>query len=113
MFIFRKIFQALVSVHNKQLAHQDLKADNIIYDYEKKELKLIDFGFTCCAKEKLKSFCGTPAYMAPEIVNKVEYCGQKADVWAVGVLLFSAMTGKMPFDHTVSQEKLFKQISRG
>ena len=56
-------------------------------------MKIIDFGFACISKEKLRVFCGTPSYMSPEIVNKKDYSGSAADVWACGVLLFVMLTG--------------------
>ena len=53
-------------------------------------MKLIDFGFSvfCNDSKKLSIFCGTPKYMCPQIVNKVNYSGKKADVWSLGVLLY-------------------------
>ena len=61
--------------------------------------KLIDFGFSTCIpnETKYKMFCGTPSYMAPEIVLKQEYCGPPADVWALGVLLYALLCGTLPF----------------
>lgn len=60
---------------------------------------MIDFGFSTCLphEKKIKLFCGTPSYMAPEIVAKVEYSGPPADIWALGVLLFALLCGKFPF----------------
>ena len=55
----------------------------------KGNVKIIDFGFSTCIPndKKIKIFCGTPSYMAPEIVAKKEFCGPPADIWASGVLL--------------------------
>jgi serine/threonine protein kinase len=52
--------------------HRDIKLENILYDYNKKIIKLIDFGFSIVVfeEQKLNDFCGTPTYMAPEIINK-------------------------------------------
>ena len=75
-------------------------------------MKIIDFGFACISKEKLRVFCGTPSYMSPEIVNKKDYWGSAADVWAIGVLLFVMLTGQVPFKST--QEKdLYRKITKG
>jgi len=61
--------------------------------------KVIDFGFSTCIphERKVKIFCGTPSYMAPEIVSKIEYSGPPADIWALGVLLYALLCGKFPF----------------
>ena len=75
-------------------------------------MKIIDFGFACISKEKLKVFCGTPSYMSPEIVAKTEYSGAAADVWACGVLLFVMLTGQVPFKAT-SEKELFRKILKG
>ena len=61
-------------MHGKNIAHRDVKLENILID-KKGIIKLIDFGFSCnsSADEMLRVFCGTPSYMAPEIVNKREF----------------------------------------
>jgi len=56
-------------MHEMQICHRDLKPDNIIYDETTEMVKIIDFGFASSCKEKLKLFCGTPAFMAPEIFS--------------------------------------------
>lgn len=85
-------------MHDQGAVHRDLKLDNILID-DNKVIKLIDFGFSVNAtvETKLKLFCGTPHYMDPDIVKKKEYNGQAADVWALGVILFILITGKLPF----------------
>jgi serine/threonine protein kinase len=73
--------------------------DNILYDGETKQIKLIDFGFSIGVKpeQKLDVYCGTPHYMDPDIVRKIPYSGFAADVWAAGVILYIIYVGKLPF----------------
>lgn len=75
-------------------------------------VKLIDFGFCCQSKEKLKVFCGTPSYMSPEIVSKREYMGAPSDVWACGVLLFLLLCGTFPFKSPFEKD-LYRKIQKG
>lgn len=72
---------------------------------------MIDFGFSTCIphERKVKIFCGTPSYMAPEIVSKIEYSGPPADIWALGVLLFALLCGKFPFKGANDKE-LYQHI---
>jgi serine/threonine protein kinase len=81
------------------VTHRDVKLENILLDETKTVVKMIDFGFSTCIphERKVKIFCGTPSYMAPEIVSKIEYSGPPADIWALGVLLFALLCGKFPF----------------
>mmetsp|Transcript_22283 Transcript_22283/g.34468 ORF Transcript_22283/g.34468 Transcript_22283/m.34468 type:complete len:103 (+) Transcript_22283:3791-4099(+) len=77
--------------------------------------KIIDFGFATQVSnesERLKTFCGTPAYMAPELCNKKEYLGSKVDMWAAGIVLYTLLIGTQPFKAKAENE-LFKKISKG
>jgi MAP/microtubule affinity-regulating kinase len=76
-------------------------------------VKLLDFGFSCFSKEKLKIFCGTPSYMAPEIVSKREYMGSPADLWAAGIVLYYILYGTLPFKSVTTEKDLFRKINRG
>ena len=87
------MLKALSFAHQRHVCHRDLKPENIMYNPRTLAVKIIDFGFACISKEKLKVFCGTPSYMSPEIVNKKDYSGAAADVWASGVLLYVMLTG--------------------
>lgn len=109
--IFRELTKALRYMHSLRIAHRDIKLENIILD-ENYSPKFIDFGFSTCieANKKIKIFCGTPSYMAPEVVQRKEYRGEKADIWALGVLLFVSLTGIFPFKGTTDQE-LYRKIN--
>jgi serine/threonine protein kinase len=76
------------------IVHRDLKLENIIVD-NRNNLKLIDFGFAVQTYpgQKLKTCCGTPSYMAPEICQRKEYSGYATDIWALGVIGFIMLTG--------------------
>lgn len=76
-------------------------------------MKVIDFGFSTFVGENEKGtvFCGTPAYMSPEIVEKRNHCYFKADIWALGVVLYTLMSGKFPFKGE-SNKDLFNKIKR-
>ncbi|EGR30790.1 protein kinase domain protein, partial [Ichthyophthirius multifiliis] len=111
--LFKQIVQGLDYCHSLNIVHRDMKLENILLD-KNQNIKIIDFGFSICAPEssKLKIFCGTPSYMSPEIVSKIEYVGQKADVWALGILLFVMLQGKFPFKG-LNNNELFKNIKKG
>ena len=82
-------------------------------DERRERIKLIDFGLSTCIPNdrKVKIFCGTPSYMAPEIVSKIEYAGPPADVWALGVLLYALLCGCFPFKGSTDKE-LYRKIIR-
>lgn len=102
--IIKGLAGALEYLHSRQISHRDIKLENVILSDDLAP-KLIDFGFSTCIEKsrKVKIFCGTPSYMAPEIVQKKEYRGEPADVWALGVLTFVALTGIFPFRGATDQ----------
>jgi len=123
-FIFRQILQAVAIVHEMDLAHLDLKLENVMIDPLTLKIKIIDFGFSSETVEfdavsqqfvpKLqRSRCGSTHYAAPEIIAALPYDAKKADVWSLGVILFALLTGRFPFDdpdnHT-SQATIFHSI---
>lgn len=106
--IFRSLVDGMAYLHSQSVSHRDIKLENVLLD-SKLTPKLIDFGFATCTLDKVKLFCGTPSYMAPEIVLKTEYHGEPADVWALGVLLYVLLTGIFPFKGQTDKE-LYKKI---
>lgn len=94
----KQVLSGLHYCHTRHIAHRDIKLENLLLD-SKGNVKIIDFGFSTCIpnEKKVKMFCGTPSYMAPEIVSKKEYSGPPADLWALGVLLYALLCGCFPY----------------
>merc|ERR1712093_761789 len=91
------------------------KLENLLLDVSHENVKIIDFGFAAqvVSKEaKLRAFCGTPSYMAPEIIRGEGYSGFAADVWALGVIIFALLAGVLPFAGRTEMQ-LYAKIRRG
>ena len=112
-YIFKQVVDGIYYLHSKNIIHRDIKLENLLLD-ENKTLKIIDFGFSICVKndQRINNFCGTPTYMAPEIVSKKEYFGAPVDVWALGVLLYVLLCGTFPFK-AQEEKELYKKIIKG
>ena len=104
-------------MHGQNVIHRDLKLENILIDRKTKQTKLIDFGFgqylPNLAEVKIQPNCGTMVYMSPELIQKKDYFGDKADVWALGVILFVLATGKYPFYAENGERDLHRKIITG
>lgn len=99
-------------MHKRQICHRDIKLDNLIIDPTNGLVKIIDFGFAQSCKERLKVYCGTPSYMLPELIQKKEYSGADADLWAAGVVLYTMLTGMLPF-RGKDEKEAKRRIQRG
>eukprot|EP00929_Paragymnodinium_shiwhaense_P069194 TRINITY_DN34905_c0_g1_i1.p1 TRINITY_DN34905_c0_g1~~TRINITY_DN34905_c0_g1_i1.p1 ORF type:complete len:1073 (+),score=191.23 TRINITY_DN34905_c0_g1_i1:335-3553(+) len=111
--LFYQVCQGLRYLHDRHIVHRDIKLENLLLD-ESGVVKIIDFGFSTIVPpgKKLKVFCGTPSYMAPEIVARKEYSGFCADIWAAGVLLYALLCGSFPF-RGQNDRDLYRKIVRG
>jgi serine/threonine protein kinase len=97
-FIFKQILYGLGHCHCRSVLHRDIKLDNVLLDNEK-GIKLCDFGVSKIIKKHqfIREQCGTPAYIAPEIIADEGYEGFFADLWSLGVVLYAMLCGTVPF----------------
>ncbi|BAT15582.1 cBL-interacting protein kinase 14 [Oryza sativa Japonica Group] len=118
--VAHKYFQQLISAvdycHSRGVYHRDLKPENLLLD-ENENLKVSDFGLSALSESKrqdglLHTTCGTPAYVAPEVISKIGYDGAKSDIWSCGVILFVLVAGYLPFQGPNLME-MYRKIQHG
>ncbi|WVZ17337.1 hypothetical protein V8G54_010319 [Vigna mungo] len=110
---FHQLINAVDYCHSRGVYHRDLKPENLLLD-SNGVLKISDFGLSTYAQkedELLRTACGTPNYVAPEVLKDRGYVGSTSDIWSCGVILFVLMAGYLPFDEP-SQMALYKKIGR-
>ncbi|KAJ7968718.1 Non-specific serine/threonine protein kinase [Quillaja saponaria] len=118
--VARKYIQQLISAvgfcHARGVFHRDLKPENLLLD-ENGDLKVSDFGLSTVSDQirqdgLFHTFCGTPAYVAPEVLARKGYDAAKVDIWSCGVVLFVLMAGYLPF-HDQNIMAMYKKIYKG
>lgn len=115
---FHQLISAVNYCHSRGVYHRDLKPENILLD-DHWNLKISDFGLAA-VKEQIRpddggllhTLCGTPAYVAPEILAKKGYDGAKVDIWSCGVILYVLTAGYLPFNDA-NVMNLYRKIYRG
>lgn len=119
---FQQIVDAMVYCHRRGVVHRDLKPENLLLD-GKGNIKITDFGmawmtentdYGAYGKQLLQTQCGTPKYMAPEIIAKPQngYDGEKLDAWDCGMVLYALLAGYLPFNGE-SDNAVFRSIMNG
>jgi 5'-AMP-activated protein kinase, catalytic alpha subunit len=115
-----KYFQQLISAvdycHSRGVFHRDLKPENLLLD-EDGNLKVSDFGLSALSESRrqdglLHTTCGTPAYVAPEVISNAGYDGAKSDIWSCGVVLFVLVSGHLPFQGPNLME-MYRKMQHG
>ncbi|XP_016978282.1 MAP/microtubule affinity-regulating kinase 4 [Drosophila rhopaloa] len=111
--IFRQLVSAIQYCHSKFVVHRDLKAENLLLD-QNMNIKIADFGFgnTFDPNAQLETFCGSPPYAAPELFMGRKYAGPEVDAWSLGVVLYTLVSGSLPFDGGTLKE-LRERVLRG
>jgi len=119
--VMRQILEAVQYLHNRGIAHRDLKPENLIYQedpdrYPCARVKITDFGLAKylghdASTGLMKTACGTPGYVAPEILKGMKYT-ESIDIWSLGVILFILLCGYPPFADEVSSV-LYTKIRQG
>ncbi|KAG5317342.1 PHKG1 kinase, partial [Pseudoatta argentina] len=117
-YIMRQVFEGIEHVHNQGIVHRDLKPENILLD-DNLNVKITDFGFAKILKhgDKLEDLCGTPGYLAPEVLKcnmfeNTDGYGYEVDIWACGVIMFTLLVGCPPFWHR-KQMVMLRNIMEG
>jgi serine/threonine protein kinase len=113
---FQQLVVALHFCHKQGVCHRDLKPENLLVD-DKGSIKITDFGLANIQAPSdpaklLSTVCGTPNYVAPEVLKEKGYKGSEADVWSCGVILFVMLAGYLPFDDP-NINVLFQKIDKG
>ena len=112
--VIKSILSGIQYLHANNITHRDLKPENIMMvDSATTDVKITDFGLSRIVDEKgeMSTLCGTPQYMAPEILLRMRY-SSKADIWSVGVIAYVVLSGRHPFNGPKIND-ILKKIQAG
>lgn len=118
--VINQLAHAVAYLHDCDIVHRDLKLENILLGQpvgnELLNIKLTDFGLSYVkggvgSDSMMQSVCGTPMYMAPEVIDDLGY-SQQCDIWSIGVIMYTLLTGRPPF-RAETEEKLYELIKKG
>ncbi|XP_031565522.1 serine/threonine-protein kinase 33-like [Actinia tenebrosa] len=118
--VIKQLASAVAYLHDFDIVHRDLKLENILLSHpvgnELLNIKITDFGLSIVkggvgSDSMMQSVCGTPIYMAPEVIDDLGY-SQQCDIWSIGVIMFTLFTGRPPF-MADTEEKLYELIKKG
>ena len=107
--ILRNLLNAISSIHSVNIAHLDIKCENILIDENYNPI-IVDFGFAKYDPGFLTEFRGTESYAAPEIYSKLPFNGRSCDIFALGVVMFIVVTGEMPFRSSNRSDGFYSMI---
>jgi serine/threonine protein kinase len=108
-FYFIQFNKGIEYLRSNNIYHRDLKPKNILITNNFKELKIADFGLSNFKNED-GSICGSPLYMAPELINKIGY-SDKTDLWSIGLILYEMLYGQHPYDNCKNYDELLTYSS--
>ena len=112
--------EALAYCHSKNIIHRDIKPENILVcteddgDHSNLKFKLSDFGLCVEVKagELASGICGTPSYVAPEVISGLKY-DKNVDIWSLGILLYLLLSGEQAFPFDEDRDVMFSRIKKG
>jgi serine/threonine protein kinase len=113
MLVLYNLVRVVEEIHSCGIAHKDLKPENIFVDPSSFRVCVIDFGLSSIIDGRGdKRYCGSPLYMAPEMLQKEPYDPVQSDIWSIGVILYEMLLGNNPWSHAENLEDLIDLLYR-
>jgi serine/threonine protein kinase len=113
MLVLYNLVRVVEEIHFNNVAHKDLKPENIFVDPTSFRVCVIDFGLSSIIDGRGdKKYCGSPLYMAPEMLQKEPYDPVQSDIWSIGVILYEMLLGNNPWSHAENLEDLIDLLYR-